>query len=135
MNKEAKLNQFLSGDDKTRIMKLTDSIPTNVLSAAKIVARKEFRLGGQFGDQTAKGNVCRVMSYLNIGYFDISDIVFDYEPEDGSLYASGNDLIDQIIHFDVDPKTGDLLLTEETLPINATFSISNEGYLVADINK
>lgn len=110
-------------------MKLTDSIPTNVLTGAKIVAKKDFRLGGQFGDECATGNVCKVMSYLNVDYFDISDITFTYDSDDGSLYADGNDLIDEVLHFDVDPETGELLL-EETLPTDATYEITNDGYLL-----
>ncbi|MEG0835770.1 MAG: hypothetical protein RR413_10040 [Christensenellaceae bacterium] len=55
------LNNFLIPAAGTKVLATAAARSATVLSHAKIMAKKYFRLGGQFGAGFANGNVCRVM--------------------------------------------------------------------------
>jgi hypothetical protein len=64
--------------------------------------------------------------------YDLSNIVFTYDPLTGNILADGDPIIDEILHFNVGATNGNLTLME-LLETNGTFSLENNGDLIVEV--
>lgn len=59
----ASANDYLYGANNTNTLAKGSSVPTGILTVAKVLAKHNFRLGGIFGGEFATGNYCVVLPY------------------------------------------------------------------------
>lgn len=83
----ATANQYLYGQNNSNTLAAGNSVPNDILTVAKVVAKHDFRLGGQFGGEFASGNVCLVLPYNRKATAPVVTYTVSFDTDGGSTVA------------------------------------------------